>query len=82
MKWKISIILMVIAVSNFTQNPKVNLDKFKEKQKLVSEEVVEETIQIRKPENAVMMSRKRTNLEFYYKINIRERLIKSNKLLY
>ncbi len=82
MKLKLCIILAFVAVSSFAQNPKVDLEKFKNKKKLVSEETSEVTVEIRKPNNAMMVARKRTNLRFNTKINIRERLIKSNKLLY
>jgi len=78
---KIFWVLLFISLVNlpFAQNKNKN---YKNLKKLKSKEESVETIKIRKPDNDALMSRKKTEDTFDIKINVKEKIKKSNKLLY
>jgi len=73
--------VLAISVSLFGQVP-VKSEEFS-KVKTVKSELDEETkVEIRKPDNSSIMPRQNTDLDTDMKLNVIDKLKKSNKLLY
>lgn len=80
------LILAMIAILSFScvlaQNDNTNLDKFKNLKVLKSDGDEEVQVEIRKPDNSSLMTRKATTFKRIVKLDQRNKLRESNKLLY
>lgn len=71
----------LLVAQNPSEQKKTN-DKFKNLKILKSEQVDEIKINIRKPDNATQMPRKNLELSMFPKLEVKSRIIESNKLIY
>ena len=83
MKKLILAMLAILSISCvLAQNDTTNLDKFKNLKVLKSDGDEEVQVEIRKPDNSSLMTRKATKFKRIVKLDQRSKLKESNKLLY
>lgn len=80
------IILAMLAILSFScvlaQDDTANLEKFKNLKVLKNDGDEEVRVEIRKPDNSSLMTRKATKFERIVKLDQKSKLRESNKLLY
>jgi len=83
MKKLILAMLAILSISCvLAQNDTTDLDKFKNLKVLKSDGDEEVQVEIRKPDNSSLMTRKATKFKRIVKLDQRSKLKESNKLLY
>ncbi len=84
MKKKLLILLLMFSFSFclIAQEETIDKDKYKKLKKLESDEEDKVTVEIKKPDNSAIMPRKHTEYDTKHSFSIREKIKKSNKLLY
>lgn len=68
--------------SIFAQTAQVKTDKYNNLKKLTNKDVDEVQVEIKKPDNTTLLKRTKTENDLNNKVNITEKIKKSNKLLY
>ena len=79
MKKILILVLLFVVVSLFSQTATQSKKKYK---KLKSNTVIKETVVIRKPDISTVLKRKETVITMDMKVDIKEKIRNSNKLLY
>lgn len=79
MKKTLIIMLLFVSVALFSQNSTQSKKKYK---KLKNNTEIKETVVIRKPDISTVLKRKETVITMDMKIDLKEKIRNSNKLLY